>query len=289
MERTHNTQLDGKTAVVTGASSGLGLEIARGLAERGASVILACRDRGRGQAAVDSIRAGQPGAALTVEALDLASLASVRAFAQRLGAGHPRLDILVNNAGGWSQQAERSADGIELIWATNVLGPHLLTRLLLPSLLASGDGRVVNLSSTVAGGLDLGDPECKSKPFNGFKAYSQSKQANRMLTWSLAARLAGRGATANAMSPGLVKTNLNRNLRGPLKLVFGVVVPLFGKSPAKGADTALWLAADPELQGVNGKFFEDRKEKPCQFQADTQALAKLEQACDSQVGLAAMA
>jgi NAD(P)-dependent dehydrogenase (short-subunit alcohol dehydrogenase family) len=284
-----NTQLDGKTAVVTGASSGLGLEIARGLAAGGASVILACRDLGRGRAAADSIRAGLPGAALAVELLDLASLASVRSFAQRLVTERPRLDILVNNAGGWSQQPERSRDGIELIWATNVLGPHLLTRLLLPTLQAGGAGRIVNLSSTVAGGLDLGDPEYKTRPFDGFKAYSQSKQANRMLTWSLAARLAGRGATANAMSPGLVKTNLNRNIRGPLKLVFSVVVPLFGKSPAKGADTALWLASDPSLQGVNGKFFEDRKEKPCQFQADTQALAKLEQVCDSQVGLAPLA
>jgi retinol dehydrogenase-12 len=285
MDGASSALLNGKTAVVTGASSGLGLEIARGLAARGATVILACRDLGRGRAAADSIRAGLPGADLTVEALDLASLASVRAFAQRAVGAYPRLDILVNNAGGWSQQAERSADGFELIWATNVLGPHLLTRLLLPSLQAVGTGRIVNLSSTVAGGLDLADPEYKNKPFDGFKSYSQSKQANRMLTWSLAARLAGSGATANAMSPGLVKTNLNRNIHGPLKLVFGVVVPLFGKSPAKGADTALWLAGDPALQGVNGKFFEDRKEKPCQFQADKQALAKLERYCDGQVGL----
>lgn len=277
--------LAGKTAVVTGASSGIGREIARGLAEAGATVVLACRDRGRAQAAEDWIRAGLPGARLESETLDLADLASVRAAAGAILGRHPRLDVLVNNAGAWTPERRESPDGLELTWAGNVVGPHLLTSLLLPGLKAAGGARVVNLSSTVAGGLDLEDPEYKRRPYKGLAAYSQSKQANRMLTWTLAEELAGSGVTANALSPGLVKTGLNRNAAGAVRLAFGLLLPLMGKTPAQGADTAVWLASDASVEGVTGKFWEKRKELACRFR-DPAARSALKALCDRAAGLA---
>ncbi|HTB21292.1 MAG TPA: SDR family NAD(P)-dependent oxidoreductase [bacterium] len=276
---TANAALGGKTAVVTGASSGIGREIARGLARQGATVVMACRNAEKAGAVREELARDSGNRDLSVMLLDLASLASVRAFAAACLKAHPSIDILVNNAGGWTMERQDSADGMELIWATNVLGPELLTRLLLPGLRAAGQARIVNLSSTVAGGLDLDDVEYGKRKFSGFSAYSQSKQADRMLTWALADELGPGGVTANAMSPGLVKTDLNRAVRGPMKLFFALMLPLMGKSPAEGADTAVWLASSPEVAGLSGKFFENRKEIPCKFRADKQALVRLSSLC----------
>lgn len=271
--------LKGKTAVVTGASSGIGKEITRGLAKRGASVILACRNAAKAKLILDELVLDSGNMDLSIMELDLAQLRSVRAFAEAFGKAHKSLDILVNNAGGWSMDRLNSPDGIELTWATNVLGPELLTRLLLPALHAAAKGRIVNLSSTVAGGLDLDDVEYKKRPFSGFNAYSQAKQAGRMLTWALADELGTGGPTVNAMSPGLVTTDLNRSIRGPMKFFFALMLPLMGKSPAEGADTAVWLASSAELTGVSGKFFEKRKELACKFRADKDSYERLQALC----------
>jgi len=274
-----NVDLKGKCAVVTGASSGIGKEIARGLARQGATVVMACRNAEKAGAVRDALARDSGNKDLSVMVLDLADLASVRAFAGACLRAHPSLDILVNNAGGWTMDRQTSADGFELIWATNVLGPELLTRLLLPALKAAGRARIVNLSSTVAGGLDLDDVEYKKRKFSGFSAYSQTKQADRMLTWALAEELGPGGVTVNAMSPGLVKTDLNRAIRGPMKLFFALMLPLMGKTPAEGADTALWLASSPDVAELSGKFFEQRKEIPCKFRNDKAALARLRALC----------
>jgi NAD(P)-dependent dehydrogenase (short-subunit alcohol dehydrogenase family) len=271
--------LTGKTAVVTGATSGIGLEIARGLAGLGARVVLACRDTAKAEALRLRLASESGNLGLAVAPLDLSIKASVRACAAGLARERGSVDILVNNAGGWSMDRQESADGVERIWATNVLGPELFTRLLLPALMSAGAARVVNLSSTVADGLDLDDVEFKKRPFTGLGAYSASKQANRMLSWALARDVEGSGITVNAMSPGLVRTDLNRNLRGPLKFAFSLLLPLMGKTPAQGADTAIWLAASPDLRGVSGRFWENRKEKPCKFKADTDAQDRLKELC----------
>jgi NAD(P)-dependent dehydrogenase (short-subunit alcohol dehydrogenase family) len=274
-----NADLKGKCAVVTGASSGIGKEIARGLARQGAAVVMACRNADKAGAVRDELARDSGNENLSVMVLDLADLASVRAFAEACLRAHPSLDILVNNAGGWTMDRQSSADGFELIWATNVLGPELLTRLLLPALKAAGRARIVNLSSTVAGGLDLDDVEYKKRKFSGFSAYSQSKQADRMLAWALADELKGGGVTVNALSPGLVKTDLNRALRGPMKFFFALMLPLMGKTPAEGADTAVWLASSPDGADLSGKFFEARKEIPCKFRDDKAALVRLQALC----------
>lgn len=277
--------LVGKLAVVTGASSGIGKEIARGLALQGADVILACRNLSKAEVARQEILGSVPQAKLSILQLDLGRLAATRAFAKAFLEKYSRLDILVNNAGGWTTTRETGPDGIEQTWMTNVVAPNLLTQLLLPALTAAGKARIVNVSSTVASGLDLNDIEFKARKYAGMTAYSQTKQANRMLTWAMADQLRGTGVTANAMSPGLVKTNLNRNAKGFVGLIFSLMVPMMGKPPAVGADTAVWLASAPEVEGVSGKFFEKRKEVACKYRADKTSILRLSAICDKMAGV----
>jgi NAD(P)-dependent dehydrogenase (short-subunit alcohol dehydrogenase family) len=279
MTQPRTAQLNGKLAIVTGSSSGIGKEIARGLAGMGAHVVMACRNLAKAEAVRAELLAGDPAASLELMELDLAKLASVRAFAKAFQAKHAALDILVNNAGGWTTEQKWSADGIELTWATNVVGPEFLAQLLLPTLKAAQSARIVTVASTAAGGLDLDDLEFKKRKYSGFSSYSTTKQANRMLTWHLAEQLQGSNVTANAMTPGLVHTDFNRDAKGALGLVFGVLTPLMGKTPAKGADTAIWLASSPELEGISGKFWENRKELACKFRADKAAISRLAEIC----------
>jgi NAD(P)-dependent dehydrogenase (short-subunit alcohol dehydrogenase family) len=272
--------LQGKVAVVTGANTGMGKVIARELARLGAQVVLACRDPQKAEAARAEIAKDIGADRFEVGLLDVAKQASVREFAATLVRKHPKIDILVNNAGAWWLDRRESPDGIELQWATNVLGPHLLTQLLLPALKASGAGRIVNMASTAAGGLDLDDVEFKRRKFSGVSAYSATKQADRMLTWSLAEKLQGSGVVANAISPGLVATDLNRSTKGFFRFFFMLMKPM-ARTPEKGADTAVWLAASPEAAGQSGKFFVDRKERPCKFRVPDQ-MERLWQLCEAQ-------
>jgi retinol dehydrogenase-12 len=271
--------LSGRVAVVTGSNSGIGKETARALARMGATVVMACRNPERAEKARSELAVG--GAKVEVMPLDLASLASIRSFAEQLGRVHPRVDILVNNAGFWNTTRQVSADGIELQWATNVLGPHLLTRLLIPLLESSGRGRVVNLASTAAGGLDLDDVEFARRSYSGVSAYSATKQANRMLTWAWAGHLEGKKVTFNALSPGLVNTELNRDASGVFAVVFQLT-KLFAKTAAQGADTAIWLAASPEVEGKTGTFFDNRKAIACKFR-EAATVEQLWQVCEAQL------
>jgi NAD(P)-dependent dehydrogenase (short-subunit alcohol dehydrogenase family) len=275
--------LSGRKAIVTGANTGLGKVIARELARLGADVTLACRNAEKAEAAKAEILAAVPQAKVDVQLVDVSSQASVKAFAAKFLAGSPKLDILVNNAGAWWMDRRESVDGIELQWATNVLGPQQLTQLLLPALKASGHGRIVNMASTAAGKLDLSDVQFKTRKYSPMDAYSATKQANRMLTWAQADRLQGSGITVNALSPGLVKTDLNRGVSGFLSFFFAIMTPLIAKTPEQGADTALWLAADPEVEGKSGKFWVDRKETACKFRNHDQQEA-LWQLCEAQLG-----
>lgn len=215
--------LAGKTAIVTGANTGIGKEIARDLARLNARVILACRSEPRGRAALDEIVADTGNHQTELRVLDVSSRASVRAFAKDFVAREPALHLLVNNAGAWFDEKRTSVDGVELTWATNVLGPFLLTRELLPLLERTGrpgaSARVVNVASEMARSLDLSDVELARRGYDGVTAYSQSKQADRMLTWGLARRIGSAPVTANAMHPGWVKTEINSRERGVKNMV----------------------------------------------------------------------
>jgi retinol dehydrogenase-14 len=261
--------LSEQTVLVTGANTGMGLVTAQALAAQGATVLLGCRDAKKAEEARAAIVAKTGNDKVSVLQLDLASTASIDAAASQI----KKLDVLVNNAGAWWQDRRLSKDGLELQWATNVVGPQRLTLKLLPLLEASGHGRIVNVASTAAGGLDLSDPEYKNRPYNGVNAYSAAKQANRMLTWALARRLKGKPVVVNALSPGLVRTELNRSAKGFFGFVFSIL-KYFARTPEKGADTAIWLASSEEASKLNDQFFVDRKATDCKFrnQADEEKL-----------------
>jgi NAD(P)-dependent dehydrogenase (short-subunit alcohol dehydrogenase family) len=256
--------LSGRVALVTGANSGMGKETAREMARMGAQVILGCRSKMRGEAARGEIITTTGGNGVTVMQVDLSSLASVRAFARAFDDRFPKLDVLVNNAAASLRAREVTPEGFERHWATNVLGPHLLTRLLLPALQASGHGRIVTVSTLAAGGLDLSDTQYQNRRFSGIGAYRASKQASRMLTWALADRLHGSPVTANALNPGYVVTDLTRHAGGLLKVAV-VLTSFWAQTPLDGADTAIWLAASPQVEGMTGRFWNNRREVRCRF------------------------
>jgi NAD(P)-dependent dehydrogenase (short-subunit alcohol dehydrogenase family) len=255
----------GKTCLVTGANSGIGLETARALARAGARVVMGCRDRARGEAAWSEIAPTAGSGTLDLAVFDQSSPRQVRAFAESFARENPRLDVLVNNAGTWLARREETPEGLERTWATNMLGYFALTDALRPLLLRSGSARVVNVASELARDLDLTDVEFRRRPYDGVAAYAQSKQANRMWTWALARRLEGTQVTANAVHPGGVNTPLFRKGGGWKGLAGAAYGRLMGKTPEEGADTVVFLAADPAVQGRNGRFWADRVERACRF------------------------
>ncbi len=244
-------------AIVTGGSSGIGKETVRGLARAGRRVILAGRNVvACAQVAAELGAVGGPG---RVEAwpLDLASLASVRAFAARATAELPRLDILVCNAGVWPRDRRTTADGLELTLGVNHLGHFLLCNQLEPLLRASAPARVVVVSSGlhVRARMAWDDLMHERGAFHGADVYAESKLANLLHTFALARRLTGTGVTANALHPGMVRTNLGRELPDLLMSVAGP----FLRTPARGAETSIHLATSADVTGITGRYFDDKK------------------------------
>lgn len=244
-----------KTAIVTGASSGVGLETARGLVAQGYRVVLAVRDVAKGEAVAREIGGAE------VMRLDLADLDSVRAFAAAFLARHERLHVLVNNAGIHTAQRTTTPQGHETTFATNHLGHFLLTRLLLDRMKASAPARIVNVASEAHrfGTMDF-DDLMGERRWSGILAYNRSKLANVMFTYALARRLEGTRVTANAVHPGSVRTRwARREDSGAFRFVVALASP-FLLSPEKGARTSLRVATDPALESVSGRYFV--REKP---------------------------
>lgn len=280
-----DVDLKGRVAVVTGGNRGMGKETARELARMGAQVVIACRNRERGELTANELTATTATADVSAMEIDLSSLDSVRAFAREFQAAFSKLDVLVHNAAASLQAREVTSDGFERQWATNVLGPHLLTKLLLSALEASGHARIVTVSTLAAGGLDLTDTQYERRRYSGIGAYRASKQASRMLTWALVDRLSGKSITANALNPGYVLTELTTNVGGLLKLLV-LLTSFKAETALAGADTALWLAASPEVEGVTGTFWNKRHEIRCRFR-DPSAAEKIWALVEEQVGNAA--
>jgi NAD(P)-dependent dehydrogenase (short-subunit alcohol dehydrogenase family) len=245
--------MSGKTAIVTGATSGLGLETARQLAERGYQLGLVARDRMKAGKAADSIgRTAE--IAPVVFHCDMSELAQVRQAAGEIAARFPRIDVLVNNAGVINMKRRMTIDGYEETFAVNHLAHFLLTGMLLPNLLAA-DGRVIVVSSNahVPFRLDL-DDLMSARRYATFPVYGRSKLANLYFSYELARRLAGSGVTVNAVHPGAVASGFSKN-NGPVaRLAMAVSKPFF-MSPATAARTPVWMATAPELAGVTGKYF----------------------------------
>jgi NAD(P)-dependent dehydrogenase (short-subunit alcohol dehydrogenase family) len=265
-QQTATRPMSGKRVVITGPTSGIGQEIAAQLAGLGADLILACRDLERGERTAAEIARRTGAANCVVLPIDTSDPQSIREFARQCRERTSRLDVLINNAGLNRSQRQTSADGVELTLATNVRGYYLLTRELLDLLRASAPARIVNVASTYASDLDLDDLQFVRRPYEGRRAYAQSKACDRLLTWALARRLEGSGVTANAMAPGLVtQTGLYRDTPPPTRLIMRFMGLFFGRSVAQAADTAVWLASSPEVEGLSGKFYERRREVPCEF------------------------
>jgi dehydrogenase/reductase SDR family member 12 len=253
-------RMEGKVVLITGATSGLGLAAADGYARLGATVWLAVRNRDRGEDARASILEHRPYADVHLDLCDLSRLESVRRFAERFAAESPRLDVLVNNAGVLTQEREVSADGTELTLATNVIGPFLLTHLLVPVLERSAPSRIVNVSS---GGmytqkLRADDLQSEHEEFDGPTVYARTKRAEVVLTEMWAQRLAGTGVTAHAMHPGWADT---AGVRSSLPRFYRMTRPLL-RSPDQGADTIVWLGAAAEPAETSGGFWHDRRRRP---------------------------
>lgn len=254
-----------KRIIITGPTSGVGKEIAIGLAALGADLVLACRDVEKGKQTARDIKQRTANKNIVVMPLDTSRQQSIRAFSKKYHAKFDRLDVLINNAAMNRGALPRavSVDGIELTFATNVLGYYLLTHLLLDLIKASAPARIINVASQFAGDLDLDDLQFERRRFEAAKAYAQSKACDRLLTWALARRLKGSGVTANAMTPGLiVDTGLYRH--SPPELVARLRT-YSDRTVAHGADTAIWLASSPHVEGISNKFYVDRKIVPCEF------------------------
>jgi NAD(P)-dependent dehydrogenase (short-subunit alcohol dehydrogenase family) len=248
--------MQGRVCLITGATSGIGLESARALASQGAHVVLVGRDKGRGEAALAEVRRTSPEAKLELLQADLTSLASVRALAEDFQRRHSRLDVLLNNAGLIITERKVTADGFEATLATNHLSHFLLTHLLLDMLKASGAARVVNVSSQAhrVGSLDFLDDLHAERGYSGMKVYGNSKLANILFTRSLAKRLAGTKVTANSLHPGVVRTGFGLNNQGFFSTLVKLTAP-FMLTAEGGARTSVYLASSPEVEGVTGKYF----------------------------------
>jgi NAD(P)-dependent dehydrogenase (short-subunit alcohol dehydrogenase family) len=250
----------GRTCLVTGATSGIGKATAAGLARLGADLVLVARDRARAVATVADLQAatGNPGIELLVA--DLAFRASIRQLAQEVGRRTGRLDVLVNNAGGYWATRHTTVDGLEWTFAVNHLAYFLLTNLLVDLLRASAPARIVNVTSgaQAVGDIHLEDLQFERR-YRGQAAYNQSKLANVLFTYELARRLGGSGVTVNCGAPGVTRTNFGRADSGPVLRLLTPLARPFMRTPGQGADTAVYLASSPEVEGVTGSYLARRR------------------------------
>ena len=250
-----------KVCLITGATSGIGRATAMGLASMGASVVMVGRDRGRGEAALGEVEGKSANASVDLMLADLSSQEDIRRLADEFKEAYPRLDVLINNAGVIRSERVTTADGLETTFAVNHLAHFLLTNLLLDVLKASAPSRIVNVASGEQrnGTIDFDDLQGE-KEYKTAKAYGQSKLANVLFTYELARRLEGTGVSANCLHPGAgVRTNLGSGVSGVFGFTVRALTPLM-KSPEKGAETSIYLASSPEVEGLSGGYFVKKAE-----------------------------
>ena len=285
-------QMAGKTCLVTGASSGIGLETAVGLAKLGASVVMTSRNQAKGEAALTHVKNRSGSDSVELMLVDFASLSSIRGFAEEFKMDHDRLDVLVNNAGGINTSRSETLDGFETTFGVNHLGYFLLTNLLLDAVKSSAPSRIVSVSSRAhirPKGMNFDDLNSEQS-FSGMGSYGESKLANVLFTYELARRLDGTGVTATCLHPGVVRTGFAQNNGGFIALVVKAFYTLgvpFTKSSAQGAETSIYLASSPDVEGVTGKYFADSAETPSSLASqDEEAQTRLWEMSEQMTGLA---
>lgn len=246
----------GKIVMITGANSGIGKETARVLAEKGATIIMLCRSRERGEAALRELKKITHSDNFELYIADLADPDSIHRAVTQFKEKYDKLDVLINNAGTTLSKKIITPLGYEKTFAVNYLGHFLLTQLLLDTLKQSAPSRIINVASAVhvRANLNFNDIN-QEKHYRGFLAYCNSKFANLLFTYELARRLKGTGVTVNALHPGFVRSNFGKRGRNILsKALFGFA-RLFAISVEKGAKTSIYLASSPEVEGITGKYF----------------------------------
>lgn len=279
--------LQGKTVVITGATSGIGQVAAQELAAMGARLVLVARDKGRAEAVLARLKAGHP--AHGVHYADLSRLAEVRQVAGEIAAAEPRIDLLLNNAGAMFSARKVTEDGLELTFATNHMAYFLLTHGLRERLVQSAPARIVNTASDAHRGAELDFADLQmSRGYTGFGAYRRSKLCNILFTRELARRLAGTGVTANCFHPGFVATRFGDQSGGLTALAIRLA-KLMALAPAEGAKTLTYLAASPEVEGVTGEYFHRcRPAVPTAAARDDETARRLWAASERLAGLPAL-
>ncbi len=262
-------RMDGKSVLVTGAASGIGLAAAKGFAHLGTTVWVLARDEQRAAQARAQVLSAEPGSDVRAVACDLSSLAAIKAFTQSFAAEQPRLHVLVNNAGVMPGERRRSVDSHELMFATHVLAPFALTALLVNLLTGSEPGRVINVSSggMYSQSLRADDLESDRDDYGPKKLYARSKRAQVVITEQWAERLRDKGVVVHAMHPGWVDTE---GVRQWMPLFRAVTRPIIRDSD-QGADTIVWLGSAPEPLRSTGLFWQDRRPRPTHYRLGASA------------------
>jgi NAD(P)-dependent dehydrogenase (short-subunit alcohol dehydrogenase family) len=285
------TPMDGRTVIITGGNSGVGKATATALAAAGARTVITARSESRGRQALADIRRSSGSDDVDLVVFDLADLASVRQGAAELLARCEHIQVLVNNAGLVLSDRTETKDGYETTFATNHLGPFLLTQLLTERLVGSAPARVVTVSSTAHSsartGLDFDDLQSEHG-YSQMRAYSRSKLANILFAGELARRLSGSGVTSNALHPGVVATRFAQDDDTSGVMAFGIkLIKPFILTPEKGARTSVYLASSPEVADVTGKYFvKCRQEAPSAAARDQAAASRLWSISEELVGTA---
>ena len=255
----------GKICMVTGANSGIGRITTLGLAKKGATVIMVCRNRERGEEALKHIKEETGNDSVHLLLADLSSQASIHKLASDFKIQYPALHVLINNAGTAPAWRTITEDGLEMQFAVNYLAPFLLTGLLLDILIANAPARIVNVSAAYhekSPPINFDDLQSEQEPYDNRKVYAWTKLANIMFIYELARRLQGTGVTANCLHPGVIETKLMQNfVKGtcPLSEERMAMIKRMTISLEEGAKTSLYLATSPELEGVSGKYFDNQK------------------------------
>ena len=255
-----SSEMSGKTCMITGATSGVGKITAQVLAGQGATVIGVGRDSRKCADVSTEIRSATGNSKVEFLIADLSVLSQVRRLASEIFDRYSRLDVLVNNAGAFFLRRRVNPQGIEMTWVLNQLNYFLLTNLLLDQILASAPARIVNVASGAhyRGKIHFDDLNLE-RGYNGWKAYCQSKLANVLFTYHLAHLIEGSGVTVNSLTPGFVATRIGHNTGLAIKPIVQLVQKMGGMSPEEGAETIIYLASSPKVDGETGKFYIEKK------------------------------
>ena len=266
--------MQGKICLITGGTNGIGKSTAQELARMGAMVVIVGRNAQKTSQVVEEIRATSGNNNVDSLLADLSSQQQVRRLANEFKSKYSHLHVLLNNAGAVFMRHQLSVDGIEMTFAVNHLAYFLLTNLLLEPIKASSPARIINVSSNVHASGKIEFDNLQGERDYSPKAYDNSKLANILFTMELARRLEGTGVTVNALYPGFVATGFAKNNGKVIAALVSIFAPLVARSPAKGAETSIYLASSPSVEGITGKYFYDSRVVPAAPQATDRAVAR---------------